>query len=81
MGENETFERCFGGAVVVDVEEVSGKRGSRVEVEVASERRCMYGLGPVRRRVEGERGWKVRVVMGREGTWIVERRGFEEPSI
>jgi len=35
----------------------------------------------VRRRVEGERGWKVRVVIGREGTWMVERRGLEEPSI
>ena len=81
MGEKETWLRCLGGEVDEDEEEDSGKRGRREEVEVARERRCMYGLGPVRRRVEGERGWKVRVVMGREGTWIVERRGFEEPSI
>ena len=66
---------------MVEDEDDSGKSGRRVEVEVASERRCMYGRGPVRRRVEGESGWKVRVVMGRDGTWIVERRGFEEPSI
>lgn len=44
------------------------------------ERTCKYGRGPVRRTVEGLRGWKLREVMGKEGTWIVERRVFAEPS-